>query len=63
MEFTEFPKMARLSRDVIITEKIDGTNAQVFISPGWCSWYDDNTGEDDPASWLATRAENRSAGD
>ena len=31
MEFEEFPKMARLSRDVIITEKIDGTNAQILI--------------------------------
>ena len=30
-EFTGFPKMARLSREMIITEKIDGTNAQVFI--------------------------------
>jgi len=26
MEFQEFPKIARLSREVIITEKIDGTN-------------------------------------
>lgn len=33
MEFVEFPKMARLSRDVIVTEKIDGTNAQVYIAP------------------------------
>jgi hypothetical protein len=32
MEFTAFPKMARLSREVIITEKIDGTNAQIAIS-------------------------------
>ena len=32
VEFQEFPKMARLSREVIVTEKIDGTNAQVFIS-------------------------------
>lgn len=31
MEFQEFPKMPRLSREVIITEKIDGTNAQIFI--------------------------------
>jgi len=31
MMFTEFPKMARLSRECIITEKIDGTNAQVMI--------------------------------
>ncbi len=30
-EFKEFPKMPRLSRDVIITEKIDGTNAHVLI--------------------------------
>ncbi|MES2460791.1 MAG: RNA ligase family protein [Armatimonadota bacterium] len=30
-EFTEFPKMARLSRDCVISEKIDGTNAQVYI--------------------------------
>ena len=32
MEFQEFPKMARLTREVIVTEKIDGTNAQVFIA-------------------------------
>lgn len=31
MEFQEFPKMARLSRDIIVTEKIDGTNAAVVI--------------------------------
>ena len=27
MEFQEFNKIPRLSRDIIITEKIDGTNA------------------------------------
>lgn len=31
LEFQEFPKLGRLSRECIITEKIDGTNAQVFI--------------------------------
>jgi hypothetical protein len=31
--FVEFPKIARLSREVVITEKIDGTNAQVYIAP------------------------------
>lgn len=31
MEFQEFPKMARYSREAIVTEKIDGTNAQVYI--------------------------------
>jgi hypothetical protein len=30
-EFMEFPKIARFSRDVIVTEKIDGTNACIFI--------------------------------
>ena len=29
--FQEFPKIARLSRTCLISEKIDGTNAQVFI--------------------------------
>lgn len=59
MEFTEFPKMARLSRDVIVTEKIDGTNAQVFISEDgqimagsrtrWITTQDDNFGF---AAWV-----------
>lgn len=31
-EFKPFPKLARLSREVIITEKIDGTNASIFIT-------------------------------
>lgn len=31
MEFVEFPKMARLSREVVITEKIDGTNSSITI--------------------------------
>jgi len=31
MEFMEFPKMARLTRECVITEKIDGTNAQIGI--------------------------------
>lgn len=32
MDFIAFPKIGRYSRDVIVTEKIDGTNAQIFIS-------------------------------
>lgn len=31
IEFKEFPKIARLNREVIVTEKIDGTNAAVVI--------------------------------
>lgn len=31
--FEPFPKLARLSRGCVITEKLDGTNAQVIIKP------------------------------
>lgn len=31
MKFVEFRKIPRLSRDVIITEKIDGSNGQIYI--------------------------------
>ena len=31
IEFIGFPKIPRYSRDVIVTEKIDGTNAQIYI--------------------------------
>jgi hypothetical protein len=52
--FQEFPKIARLSRETIITEKIDGTNAQVLITEDgvilagsrtrWLTLTDDNFG-------------------
>ena len=32
MEFIKFEKIARLNREIIITEKIDGTNAQICIT-------------------------------
>ena len=54
LEFKEFPKMPRLSRDIIITEKIDGTNAQILITEDgnlftgsrtrWITPKDDNHG-------------------
>jgi hypothetical protein len=31
IDFVEFPKIARFNRDIIVTEKIDGTNAQIYI--------------------------------
>lgn len=35
MEYTPFPKIARLSREIVITEKIDGTNGLVqILAPG-----------------------------
>lgn len=33
LEFQPFAKMARLSRECIVTEKIDGTNAQICLVP------------------------------
>ncbi len=54
MEFIKFPKIGRYSRDVIVTEKIDGTNAQIFIGEDgefltgsrnrWITVFDDNYG-------------------
>jgi hypothetical protein len=53
-EFVEFPKIARLRRGCVITEKIDGTNAQIhFTDTGemlvgsrtrWITPEDDNYG-------------------
>lgn len=31
--FRAWPKIPRLNRDIVITEKIDGTNAHIFIEP------------------------------
>jgi len=39
MEFQPYPKTPRLKRDIVITEKLDGTNAQVVITHG--SFEDD----------------------
>ena len=49
-EFNEFPKMSRLRRDAVISEKIDGTNGQVYIRPA-----PEDYNPDDPANvgiWL-----------
>lgn len=32
LEFVGFPKIHRLAREIVITEKIDGSNAQIFIT-------------------------------
>lgn len=31
MQFVPFPKIARLNRDIVVTEKLDGTNASITI--------------------------------
>lgn len=33
IDFTPYSKTPRLNREVVITEKIDGTNSQIVISP------------------------------
>jgi hypothetical protein len=60
--FAEFPKIARLSRETIITEKIDGTNGQIYITDEghmfvgsrnrWITPHDDNFGF---AAWANER--------
>jgi hypothetical protein len=63
--FEPFPKIARLSRDIVVTEKIDGTNAQIFIDDlgqtiytgsrnKWITPEDDNAGF---ARWAKANAE------
>lgn len=53
--FVEFPKISRYSREVVVTEKIDGTNAQVYVNDTmtevfagsrsrWITESDDNFG-------------------
>lgn len=54
IEFVPFPKIARFSREIIITEKIDGTNASIHIGEDgtfltgsrtrWITPEDDNFG-------------------
>lgn len=53
-EFPEFQKIPRLSRECVVTEKIDGTNGLIFITEGgdvyagsrtrWITPADDNYG-------------------
>lgn len=64
-KFQPFPKIQRLFREIIITEKIDGTNAQVVVSEDgetvraasrkrWITPDDDNFGF---ARWVEANAE------
>jgi hypothetical protein len=73
IEFKEWPKIARLNRDMIITEKIDGTNAAVGFKalsfeeigqgvlngfpPNVCAWLDD---PEYPVGQIAVYAQSRS---
>lgn len=50
--FTEFPSIARLARDVVVTEKIDGTNAQIHITEDGRLFAGSRT------RWIAPEADN-----
>ncbi len=64
LTFREWPKTARLNRGVVITEKLDGTNAQILITDDgriragsrnrWISVESDNYGF---ARWVEERRE------
>lgn len=43
--FTEFGKISRLSRDIVITEKLDGTNSQILIADDQEPFIDEKRGE------------------
>lgn len=63
-EFEAFPKMGRLYREIVITEKIDGSNAQIYIGDDgeflvgsrnrWITPESDNFGF---ASWALSNKE------
>jgi hypothetical protein len=49
-EFVEFPKIARLSREIIVTEKIDGTNGVIYVGD------DGDVVVGSRSQWITTRA-------
>ncbi|MGC4002833.1 MAG: RNA ligase family protein [Pirellulales bacterium] len=51
-QFKEFPKIARLSRQCVITEKLDGTNAQIYITPEGMMFFGSRT------RWITTQDDN-----
>ena len=50
VDFVEFPKIARLAREIIVTEKIDGSNAVVYVGE------DGQVLAGSRSQWIATRA-------
>lgn len=63
-EFRAFPKIPRFAKEIVITEKIDGTNAQVFVGEDgtiragsrrrWITPEEDNFGF---AAWVRENAD------
>jgi hypothetical protein len=65
IEFKPWPKIARLNRDITITEKIDGTNAAIVITEGGIVGAQSRnrliTPEDDHMGFAAWVDDNRAA--
>ena len=64
MEFQEFRKIPRLSREVIITEKIDGTNGVIYIGEDGeflvgsrSRWIDEHTDNHNFWHWVMDNKE------
>jgi RNA ligase len=63
--FVEFPKIARYSREVVVTEKIDGTNGQIYITDAMnqvfagsrSRWIDSDNDNFGFARWVAEHKE------
>ncbi len=53
--FAPFPKMARLYRDIVITEKLDGTNAQILIDDAGFADGNEVCEVDGLALWAGSR--------
>jgi hypothetical protein len=51
-KFEEFPHIPRLSREIIVTEKIDGTNACIHITDGGLVFPGSRT------RWITTESDN-----
>jgi hypothetical protein len=68
--FEAFPSIPRLLRDCVISEKIDGTNGQIYVADSgvvlagsrskWITPEDDNHGF---ARWVAEHVERLSTAD
>src|SRR5687768_14030130 len=54
-KFEPFPKMGRLYRDVVVTEKLDGTNAQLLIDDAGFADGNEVAIVDGRAIWAGSR--------
>ena len=55
MKFTEFKKIPRLSRDIIVTEKLDGCNNQIFIVKKDTIFNDNTSDYENYQDWLIAK--------